>query len=277
MTSPLENLYPDTDTSELVFSQPGPVSSGDQISHSLPVSASPVAPEPTEESELSELDDQPEVDTGDSERAISEHQNYRETLRGVCTFMGWTPIPDLEYSPASRTDNPWVGHRAHPVGKVSVLLPPKGWLCKKLGNLNLVLVEGYPSQVQQTGPSLHVDQFLRPPKSQSRWYGTRPAEPKDPTRPGKTVNTWLNDAAKLNSAFHRIVNHLLLLLNPLVAQFHKTLYENGRKQPRKPATYVISQLVSADASSKFRTVFKTTSRLYKLNYPRGYSIREHQA
>ena len=41
MTSPLENLYPDTDvdTTEPVFSQPGPVSYGDTVSHSLPVSS----------------------------------------------------------------------------------------------------------------------------------------------------------------------------------------------------------------------------------------------
>ena len=68
MTSPLENLCPDNDTYELVFSQPSLVSSGDQISHSLPVSASHVAPEPTEEGELSELQDQLEVDTRDSDR-----------------------------------------------------------------------------------------------------------------------------------------------------------------------------------------------------------------
>ena len=117
--------------------------------------------------------------------------------------MGWTHIPDLEYSPASRTDNPWVGHKAQPVGKVSVLLPPKDWLCRKLENLNLVLIEGYPSKSSEPG-GLHVDHFLRPPKSQNRWYGIHPAEPKDPTRPGKSVNTWPNDAAKLNSAFPRI-------------------------------------------------------------------------
>ena len=116
ITSPLENLYPDTDTSELVFSQPDPVSSEDQISHCLSVLASHVAPEPTEEGELSELEDQMKVDTGDSDRAISEDQNYRETVRGVRAFMGWTHIPDLEYSPAARTDNPWVGHRVQPVG-----------------------------------------------------------------------------------------------------------------------------------------------------------------
>ena len=115
MTSPLENLYPvtDVDATELVFAQPGPVSYGDPLSHSLPVSsASYLHPEPAEEGELSDLEDQPDVDAGDSDRVISEDQNYRETVMGVIAFMGWTHIPDLEYSLASRTDNPWVGHRA---------------------------------------------------------------------------------------------------------------------------------------------------------------------
>ena len=160
MTSPLENLYPDTETTEPLFAQPGPVSYCDQVSHSLLVSAASRATlEPAEEGALLELEDQPDVDAGDSDRAISEDQNYRETVRGVCAFMGWNHIPDLEYSPASRTDNPWVGHRAQPVGKVSVLLPPEDWLCRKLENLNLVLIEGYPSKSSEPG-GLHVDKFL---------------------------------------------------------------------------------------------------------------------
>ena len=118
MTSPLENLYPNIDTSEPVFAQSGPVFAAEQVSDSLPVSASGHAPE-----------------TGDSYRAISEDQSYWETVRGVRAFMGWNHIPDLEYSPASRTDNPWVSHRAQPVGKVSVLLPTEDWLCRKLENL----------------------------------------------------------------------------------------------------------------------------------------------
>ena len=76
MTSPLENLYPDIDKSEPVFSQPGPVSTGEDISHSLTVSATDHAPETYEEGELSEIEDQPELDTGDSDRAISDNQNY---------------------------------------------------------------------------------------------------------------------------------------------------------------------------------------------------------
>ena len=215
MSSPLENLYPeqDVDNTEPVFSQPGLVSYGDSLSHCLPVSSASYLPlHPVKEGELSDLEEQPDVDTGDSDKVISEEQNYRETVRGVRAFMGWTHIPDLEYSPASRTDNPWVGHRAQPVGKDSVELLPEDWLCRKLETLNLVLIEGYPSKSSEPG-GLHVDQFLRPPKSQTHWYGIHPTEPKDPLRPGKSVNSWPNDAAKLNSAFPRICK-------PAVANSH---------------------------------------------------------
>ena len=227
MTSPLENLYPeqDLDTSEPVFSQPGPISYGDVVPHSVPASstlfipvssassASYLPPEPAEEGEVSDQEENPDDFNPNSDKVLSEEQNYRETVGGVRAFMGWTHIPDLEYSPASRTDNPWVGHRAQPVGKVSVALPPEDWLCQKLASLNLVLLEGYPSKSTEPG-SLHVDQFLRPPKSQSRWYAIHPAEPKDPTRPGKSVNTWHNDAAKLNSAFPRICKPVLANTHP---------------------------------------------------------------
>ena len=169
MTSPLENLYPEPeayiDSTEPVFSQPGPVSYGDLLSHSVPVSSSSyLPPEPVEEGEVSDPEEQPDFEAGDSDKVLSEEQNYRETVRGVRAFMGWTHIPDLEYSPSSKSDNPWVGHRAQPVGKVSVDLPPEDWLCRKLETLNLVLLEGYPSKSSEPG-GLHVDQFLRPPKS----------------------------------------------------------------------------------------------------------------
>ena len=49
-----------------------------------------------EEGELLELDHQPEQDNSDSDHAISEDQNYRETARGVHTFMGWSHFTDLD-------------------------------------------------------------------------------------------------------------------------------------------------------------------------------------
>ena len=201
-------------------------------------------PDPTEEGEVSDQDENPDDFIQDSDKVLSEDQNYRETVRGVRAFMGWTHIPDLEYSPSSRSDNPWVGHRAQPVGKVSVALPPEDWLCRKLESLNLVLLEGYPSKSTEPG-SLHVDQFLRPPKSQSRWYSIHPAEPKDPTRPGKSVNTWHNDAARLNSAFPRICK-------PAVANTHP---------PSRP--------ISQDTLRKWEKAAKETS--YVCNQSAGFN------
>ena len=241
--SSLENLYPelDVDSTKLIFSQPGPVSYGDSSSHSLPVSsASYLPPELVEEGEVSDPEDQPDVEAGDSDRVLSEEQNYRETVSGVRAFMGWNRIPDLEYSPASRTDNPWVGHRAQPVGKVSVVLPPEDWLCRKLETLNLVLIEGYPSKSSEPG-GLHVDQFLRPPKSQNRWKGIHPAEPKDPLRPGKSVNSWPNDAAKLNSAFPRIFKPAVANSHPPSRPIAQDTLRNWKKQPRKQVMYATSQ------------------------------------
>ena len=72
-------------------------------------------------------------------------------------YQTWN-IPQL---PA---DNPWIGHLSQTL--FSVLLPLEDWFCKKLENLNLVLIEGYPSKSTEPG-GLHMDQFLHPPESQS--------------------------------------------------------------------------------------------------------------
>ena len=240
-SSPLDNLYPENDP-EPVFSQPGPVPATHSSTEPMPFPAWDfVPPEQAEEGELSdpEMEDHLDSDSGDKDRIISEDQNYRETVRGVRAFMGWTHIPDLEYSPTSRTDNPWTGHRSQPVGKVSVLLPPEDWLCKKIENMNLVLLEGYPSKSSEPG-GLHMDQFLRPPKSQSRWYSIHPAEPKDPTRPGKYVNTWPNDAAKINSAFPRIAKQNIANSQPAVRQLSQDTMRKWEKAA-KESSYICNQ------------------------------------
>ena len=110
---------------------------------------------------------------------------------------------------------------------------------KKLENLNLVLIEGYPSKSAEPG-GLHVDQYLRPPKSQVRWYGIHPAENKDITRPGKYVTTWPNDAAKLNSAFARIGKPSLASSQPTsrpIAQDTLRKWEKAAKE----TSYVCNQ------------------------------------
>ena len=84
--------------------------------------------------------------------------------------MGWTHIPDVESTAATGDDNPFAGPKSQPVSKVSVCLPTDEWLCNKMAKLNATLVEGYPSRSSEAGGLLR-DQYVRPPKSQSRWYG----------------------------------------------------------------------------------------------------------
>ena len=91
--------------------------------------------------------------------------------------MGWTQIPDIESTTSTGDDNLFAGPRSQPSGKVSVRLfenfirePTDDWLCSKLAKLNVTLVEGYPSRSSEAGGLLR-DHFVRPPKSQSKWYG----------------------------------------------------------------------------------------------------------
>ena len=122
------------------------------------------------------------------------------------------------------------------MGKVSVLLPPENWLCKKIENMNLVLLEGYPSKSSELR-GLHMDQFLRPPKSQSRWYGIHPAEPKDRTRPGKYFNSWPNDVAKINSAFSRIAKPNIANSQPTARQLSQDTVRKWEKAA-KESSYI---------------------------------------
>ena len=43
-----------------------------------------------EEGELSYPDQ--DVSVTDADQALSEEQNYRETMSGICSYMGWTDI-----------------------------------------------------------------------------------------------------------------------------------------------------------------------------------------
>ena len=120
-------MYPETDQ-EPVFQQHGLVASAVSSSGPLHFPARDImSPDQVEEGEVSELepDDHQDSDSGEKDKVLSEDQNYRETVCGVRAFMGWTHIPDLEYSPTSRADNPWIGHRSQPVGKVSILPPAR--------------------------------------------------------------------------------------------------------------------------------------------------------
>ena len=59
-------------------------------------------------------------DSGDQE--LSEEASYRETIRGVRSFMGWHKSPEFD-SVSSSDDNPFAGSGVQPTRKVSVKLP----------------------------------------------------------------------------------------------------------------------------------------------------------
>ena len=49
--------------------------------------------------------------------------------------------------------------------KVSIAVPADEWLCKKFEDMNLIVMHGY-AIWSGDSDGLHVDQFLRVPKSQ---------------------------------------------------------------------------------------------------------------
>ena len=73
------------------------------------------------EGELSDQD--PNVTATDPDQTHSDEQNYRETMRGIRSFMGWSHIPDMDTATSTSDDNPFAGPKAQPAqpaGKVSV-------------------------------------------------------------------------------------------------------------------------------------------------------------
>ena len=134
-----------------------------------------------------------------NDQDLSEDANYRETIRGVRSFMGWHQIPDFDSASSSLDDNPFAGSRVKPAGKVSVKLPVEEWLCRKFERLNLTVAEGYPSRNTETGGLLR-DQFVKPPRS-SKWYEMH-TDKKDSA--STTMCNWSPEPVKLNSTFSRV-------------------------------------------------------------------------
>ena len=139
-----------------------------------------------------------------TDQDLSEDANYRETIRGARSFMGWHQIPDYDNTAFSLDDNPFAGSRAKPTGKVSVKLPVDEWLCRKFERLNVTVAEGYLSRNSETGGLLR-DQFVKTPKS-SKWY-TMHSRKKDSA--STTVGDWSREPAKLNSTFTRVARRSL--------------------------------------------------------------------
>ena len=148
--------------------------------------------------EEGELSEDPEQSVLDQDQPVSEEQNYRDTMQGIRS----SHIPELDNTTATSDDNPFAGPKTVTPGKVSVRMPTEEWLCKKLGKLNLTIAEGYPSRGSEAG-GLAKDVFLRPPRSQSKWYGLHTDQKTDPSK----VSTWHTDAVKLNSSYSLIARY----------------------------------------------------------------------
>ena len=130
---------------------------------------------------------------------------YRETVRSVRSFMGWHHIPTFEsdFSEPDKSNNPWKSKQPRKPTRISVAMPPDDWLCQKLEHLSLTVTEGYPSRAQDSA-GLKRDQFIKVPKSQSRWYRMHMIKPDGPHRPGRSVFSWHESEAKVNSQSPRI-------------------------------------------------------------------------
>ena len=90
----------------------------------------------------------------EQELPTSGEQTYRETMRGIRSFMGWSHIPDMDSSNPS-DDNPFAGPKAPLPSKVSVQMPTEDYLCRKLSKLNLtmrILLQNYRSRQPANGP-----------------------------------------------------------------------------------------------------------------------------
>ena len=143
--------------------------------------------------EEGELSDDQEANLSDHDQSLSEEQAYRETMSGIRSYMYWNFILDIDSGTTTGEDNSFAGPKLHTPGKVSVNLPTDEWLCKKMSKLNLTLVQGYPTRTSETG-GLLKDQFIRPPKSQGKWYGFQ-ANPKKDSE--QTVTSWCTGSSHL--------------------------------------------------------------------------------
>ena len=187
-----------------------------------------------EEGELSDLEQ--DLSVNDTDQAVSEEHTYRETMREIRSYMGWSHIPDIDSTSLNAEDNPFSFPKQQPAGKISVNLPTDDWLCRKMSKLNVTLVQGYPSKSSESGGLQH-DHFVKPAKSQVKWYGLHPSQDK----PAGSVAFWHCDVAKLNSSYSRIARSSGLT-SPAPAS--RTISQDTLRRWEKSAgeaTYVCNQ------------------------------------
>ena len=74
-----------------------------------------------------------------------------------------------------------------------------------------------------------MDQFVKPPKFQNRWYALHSGPDPAVIQPGKLVNKWPGDASPLNSYFTRITKPLVGI-SPTLSQDTVPRWEKSLKE-----------------------------------------------
>ena len=95
-----------------------------------------------------------------------------------------------------------------------------------MAKLNITLAQGYPTCTSEAAGLLR-DQFVRPPKSQQKWYGFHPNPKKDSDQ---TVSSWHTGASRLNSTYLRIARQAGIASSPPMS--HPISQESLRKWER---------------------------------------------
>ena len=108
-----------------------------------------------------------------------------------------------------------------------------------MAKLNVALVEGYPSRTSEAS-GLLLDQFLRPAKSQARWYGIYPGQKCDPP----AISSWNVSASKINSSYSGIVRKAGMTSTPPAS--HRLSQDTLRRweQTAREATVICNQVAS---------------------------------
>ena len=137
---------------------------------------------------------------------------------------------------SSSEDNPCAAPKQQPTGKISVNLLTDDWLCRKMDRLNLTLVQGYPLRSSEVG-GLQKDQFIKPVKSQVKWYVLHPSQDK----PAGSVSFWHSETAKLKSTYSRVARSSgLVSPAPASRTISQDTLRRWEKSARE-ATYICNQ------------------------------------
>ena len=152
--------------------------------------------------------------------------------------MGWMQIPDFNSSASSDDDNLFAGSKQQPTSKIS------RFLCKKIEQLNITLVEGYSSRSSEAGDLQH-DKFIKMPRSQGNWYSLH----SDKDQSSSAFSFWYNVSAKLNSCYSQIAVQACHPLHWHQGPSLKRLYESGGRRLKNPVSSLIKPRVSTNSLS----------------------------